>query len=55
MDAAVLIVVDQSGKGDYRTIREAINAVPSKNSELIYISIKPGIYRFIYTTSHIFY
>ncbi|PWA51996.1 pectinesterase 11 [Artemisia annua] len=44
-DAAVLIVVDQSGKGHYRTIREAINAVPSKNSELIYISIKPGIYR----------
>ncbi|KAM0011106.1 putative pectinesterase [Helianthus debilis subsp. tardiflorus] len=42
---AVLIVVDQSGKGDYRTIQGAINAVASNNSELVYISIKPGIYR----------
>ncbi|KAJ0489817.1 putative pectinesterase [Helianthus annuus] len=44
---AVLIVVDQSGKGDYRTIQGAINAVASNNSELVYISIKPGIYRFV--------
>ncbi|KAI3712204.1 hypothetical protein L1987_70755 [Smallanthus sonchifolius] len=42
---AVLITVDQSGKGNYRTIQEAVNSVASKNSELIYISIKPGTYR----------
>ncbi|KAI3815149.1 hypothetical protein L1987_14805 [Smallanthus sonchifolius] len=42
---AVLITVDQSGKGDYRTIQEAVHSVASNNSELIYISIKPGTYR----------
>ncbi|KVH93217.1 Pectinesterase, catalytic [Cynara cardunculus var. scolymus] len=41
----VLIVVDQSGQGDYKTIQDAINAVASNNSELIYIWIKPGTYR----------
>ncbi|KAJ9537802.1 hypothetical protein OSB04_030535 [Centaurea solstitialis] len=44
---AVLIVVDQSGGGDYRTIQNAIDAVASNNSELVYIWIKPGTYRFI--------
>lgn len=44
---AVLIVVDQSGKGDYKMIQQAINAVASDNSELMYILIKPGVYRFI--------
>ncbi|KAL8223786.1 hypothetical protein R6Q57_019261 [Mikania cordata] len=42
---AVLITVDQSRTGDHRTIQEAIDAVASNNSELIYISIKPGTYR----------
>ncbi|CAH1434954.1 unnamed protein product [Lactuca virosa] len=42
---AILIVVDQSGQGDYTTIQKAIDAVASNNSELIYISIKPGTYR----------
>ncbi|KAE8100258.1 hypothetical protein FH972_018173 [Carpinus fangiana] len=44
MTAALLIRVDQSGKGDYRKIQDAINAVPSNNSELVYIWVKPGIY-----------
>ncbi|XP_021284377.1 putative pectinesterase 11 [Herrania umbratica] len=42
---ALLISVDQSGKGDYRTIQDAINAVPSNNKELIFILVKPGIYK----------
>lgn len=42
---AVLIVVDQSGHGDYIKIQDAIDSVPSKNSELVYISVKPGTYR----------
>ncbi|KAK1414448.1 hypothetical protein QVD17_30192 [Tagetes erecta] len=42
---AVLITVDQSGNGDYKTIQAAINAVASNNSQLVYISIKPGTYR----------
>lgn len=42
---AILIRVDQSGKGDYSKIQDAIDAVPSNNSELVYILIKPGIYR----------
>nr|XP_043616019.1 putative pectinesterase 11 [Erigeron canadensis] len=46
---AVLIVVDQSGKGDYRKIQEAINSVASNNSQRMYISIKPGTYRKIVT------
>lgn len=47
---AILIVVDQSGQGDYTTIQKAIDAVSSNNSELIYISIKPGTYRCILTS-----
>lgn len=45
MTAAILIRVDQSGKGDYRKIQDAINAVPSNNSELVFIWVKPGIYK----------
>ncbi|XP_068638540.1 putative pectinesterase 11 [Aristolochia californica] len=43
--SAVLIRVDHSGKGDYKKIQEAINAVPSGNTENYFIWIKPGIYR----------
>ncbi|KAH7651101.1 Pectinesterase protein, partial [Dioscorea alata] len=42
---AVLITVDQSGKGDFQRIQDAIDAVPSHNSEQVFILIKPGIYR----------
>jgi len=42
---AVLIRVDQSGKGDYKKIQEAIDAVPSNNSEYVFIWVKPGTYR----------
>ncbi|KAM0938145.1 putative pectinesterase [Dioscorea sansibarensis] len=42
---ALLITVDQSGKGDFQTIQDAIDAVTSHNSEQVFILIKPGIYR----------
>ncbi|KAK8642425.1 hypothetical protein V6N13_011768 [Hibiscus sabdariffa] len=41
---AVLISVDQSGNGDYTKIQDAIDAVPSNNKELVFISVKPGVY-----------
>ncbi|KAG6672412.1 hypothetical protein I3842_16G056200 [Carya illinoinensis] len=44
MTSALLIRVDQSGKGDFQKIQDAINAVPSNNSELVYIWVKAGIY-----------
>ncbi|GMN35537.1 hypothetical protein TIFTF001_005372 [Ficus carica] len=43
--SAVLLRVDQSGNGDYKTIQEAIDAVPSNNKELVFILVKPGIYK----------
>ncbi|XVF73769.1 hypothetical protein PTKIN_Ptkin13bG0008300 [Pterospermum kingtungense] len=43
--AALLIRVDQSGKGDYRKIQEAIDAVPSNNKEVVFILVSPGIYK----------
>uniref|UniRef100_A0A803LDP9 pectinesterase n=1 Tax=Chenopodium quinoa TaxID=63459 RepID=A0A803LDP9_CHEQI len=41
---AVLIRVDQSGHGDYKKIQDAIDAVPSNNTEFVYIWVKPGNY-----------
>ncbi|KAK9940576.1 hypothetical protein M0R45_017230 [Rubus argutus] len=41
---AILIRVDQSGKGDYTKIQEAIDSVSSNNAELVYILVKPGVY-----------
>ncbi|XP_071937496.1 putative pectinesterase 11 [Coffea arabica] len=45
MSTAILIRVGQSGMGDYDKIQDAINAVPSNNSELVFIWVKPGVYR----------
>ncbi|XP_050368742.1 putative pectinesterase 11 [Argentina anserina] len=41
---AVLITVDQSGKGDYKKIQEAIDSVASNNAELVFIRVEPGVY-----------
>ncbi|KAJ7957746.1 Pectinesterase [Quillaja saponaria] len=43
-EAKLIIRVDQSGKGDYMKIQEAIDAVPSNNQEPVYIKINPGVY-----------
>ncbi|XP_062079695.1 putative pectinesterase 11 [Humulus lupulus] len=43
--SAVLLRVDQSGKGNFTKIQDAINAVPSNNKELVFILAMPGIYR----------
>ncbi|GKV21146.1 hypothetical protein SLEP1_g31154 [Rubroshorea leprosula] len=42
---AILIWVDPSGNGDFKKIQDAIDAVPSNNSEFVVIKIKPGTYR----------
>ena len=44
---AVLIRVEKYGRGDFRTIQGAIDSVPDNNSELVFISVAPGIYRSI--------
>lgn len=37
--------VAADGSGDYRTIQEAVDAVPIHNSADVWIHIKPGVYR----------
>lgn len=44
-EEVLLIIVDPLGKGDYTKIQEAINAVPSNNKEVVFISVKPGVYK----------
>ncbi|CAA2989007.1 pectinesterase 11 [Olea europaea subsp. europaea] len=45
MSTAILIRIDQSGKGDFTKIQDAIDSVPLSNSELVFIRVKPGTYR----------
>jgi len=40
-----VLVVDATGKGQFRTIQEAIQAVPPDNAENRVILIRNGIYR----------
>lgn len=42
---AILVRVDQSGKGDFKNIQDAIDSVPSNNTQLVFIWVKPGTYR----------
>ncbi|KAK9165507.1 hypothetical protein Scep_000698 [Stephania cephalantha] len=46
LSTAILIRVDQSGEGDYKKIQDAIDAVPSNNTELYFIWVKPGTYTY---------
>jgi pectin methylesterase-like acyl-CoA thioesterase len=39
------IVVDQSGKGHYKNVQKAINAVPKGNKQRVVIVIRAGVYR----------
>jgi pectinesterase len=41
----VTLVVDQNGRGDFRSIQEAIDAVPKDNRQQVVILIKRGTYR----------
>lgn len=50
MSTAILIRVDQSGGGDFKKIQDGIDAIPSNNSELFFIWVKPGTYRLILLT-----
>ncbi|CAH2061583.1 unnamed protein product [Thlaspi arvense] len=44
---AILIRVDQSGKGDFNKIQDAVESIPPNlnNSQLYFIWVKPGVYR----------
>ena len=44
------IVVDQSGKGNYKTVQKAIDSVPNGNKQRVVIVIRPGVYRSRLTT-----
>lgn len=44
-----VIVVDQSGHGDSKTVQGAVDLVPENNTERIKIYIYPGTYRYIIT------
>lgn len=41
------IVVDQSGRGDVSTVKEAVNRVPEDNEDRIIIHINPGTYQLV--------
>ncbi|MDQ3813255.1 MAG: pectate lyase, partial [Armatimonadota bacterium] len=43
--AAKTITVAADGSGDFKTVQEAINAVPDKSAERTIIRIKPGTYK----------
>lgn len=39
------IVVAQDGSGNYKTVQQAMDAIPSGNNELVQVYVKKGIYR----------
>lgn len=43
--APFVLTVSQNGTGNYRTVQEAIDAVPLRNTRRTIIRISPGIYR----------
>ena len=42
---AVRWVVSPDGKGKFRTINEAVKAVPEKNKKRVILDIRPGTYK----------
>ncbi|KAJ7559439.1 hypothetical protein O6H91_04G085300 [Diphasiastrum complanatum] len=42
---AQTIVVDQGGKGSYKTIQAAVDSIPAKNNQRVIIQISAGTYR----------
>src|SRR6476620_9052464 len=45
VNAQKQIIVAQDGSGNYKTIQEALNAVPEGNSKRVTIKVKNGIYK----------
>ena len=43
----VRITVSQDGAGDFKTITEALNSIPPRNTRRIVVSIAPGVYRYV--------
>ncbi|KAH9543531.1 hypothetical protein CY35_13G070300 [Sphagnum magellanicum] len=39
------IVVDQKGKGNYKTVQAAVNSIKQGNKQRVVIQINPGVYR----------
>lgn len=44
-EAKVSYIVSQDGFGDFKSIRDAIGSIPSKNTRRVILVIRPGIYR----------
>ncbi|XWS76673.1 hypothetical protein CRYUN_Cryun01aG0197700 [Craigia yunnanensis] len=44
-EVAETITVDQSGKGDFKSVQNAIDSIPSNNNKWIHILISPGNFR----------
>lgn len=40
-----IITVQQNGKGDFRSITDAINSIPSGNTRHMIVKIGPGVYK----------
>lgn len=45
MSSRVSVTVSQDGTGDYRTVQEAIDAVPLSNKCRTVIRVAPGVYK----------
>lgn len=43
----VRITVSQDGAGDFKTITEAINSIPPRNTRRVIVMIAPGVYRYV--------
>lgn len=43
-----IITVRQDGSGDFKTISEALNSIPPRNTRRVTVSISPGVYRYTY-------
>ncbi|KAL2620238.1 hypothetical protein R1flu_000443 [Riccia fluitans] len=52
--APVIIVVDKHGKGNFKTINKAINAIPQGSKRRYIIRVNPGTYKYVSNISLIY-
>lgn len=45
MASPCVVTVAEDGRGDYRTVQEAIDMVPLGNQRRVVIRVAPGVYR----------